>query len=405
MAAGQPRHILIGSSPAHGRPSPAGAEPEGLLLRESNASPAAPSGSSPQGTGNSRKSTRLAFSKQALNRLTGRLRRPFPGPPSTRWRGHRPSTRDIPPLASGCSVIPTISWTSWRSYAARSQKRAPGYASPPRRTSPAAHEKTRAGTLRPGGRALRAFDPSPLHQFRRSAVRHGERPHPRGPDRSRISLGIGIDICLELAPCDLGVAHARYRALRVRPQGAPSRQRPASCRERRGVVSGPRKDDGGPVAQRPRRRTVRRSPSARGVGRVGGRAKGPPEHLLLDAGALGMDRLHRASWAPAVPEGVDLIRPRASGQTHAGLLAVRTPSPGWMAPRAGALEVLEGRNSAVAAADLPSRPGETAVLLPRCALLRPHLDRAGERRIGRGAGSPASCGQARERCCELRSLH
>src|SRR5437867_13203979 len=99
MAAGQPRHILIGSSPAHGRPSPAGAEPEGLLLRESNASPAAPSGSSPQGTGNSRKSTRLAFSKQALDRLTRRLRRPFPGPPSTRWRGHRPSTRDIHPLA------------------------------------------------------------------------------------------------------------------------------------------------------------------------------------------------------------------------------------------------------------------------------------------------------------------
>src|SRR5437867_4408952 len=221
MAAGQPRHILIGSSPAHGRPSPAGAEPEGLLLRESNASPAAPSGSSPQGTGNSRKSTRLAFSKQALNRLTGRLRRPFPGPPSTRWRGHRPSTRDIPPLASGCSVIPTISWTSWRSYAARSQKRAPGYASPPRRTSPAAHEKTRAGTLRPGGRALR------------------------------------------------------------------------------------------------------RSPSARGVGRVGGRAKGPPEHLLLDAGALGMDRLHRASWAAAVPDGLDLFRPRACGQTHAGLLVRR----------------------------------------------------------------------------------
>src|SRR6185503_4848719 len=97
----------------------------------------------------------------------------------------------------------------------------------------------------------------------------------------RLSLGVPQSVCL--ASIDLAFPHAGLAVVRLEPRTASPDERPHSYRQCPAAPGGIGAHDGPDNTQRICGRSVCLASVARGIGRLGGRAKGRVEWLLLDA--------------------------------------------------------------------------------------------------------------------------
>jgi len=240
-------------------------------------------------------------------------------------------------------------------------------------------------------RDLRGRGLAPLRDLRRRQVPAREPDGGRRPDLGGRPLGLHDPPCVELAPADVALPHARLRALRPVARPPPLDERRAARGERRAAPRGAPQAGALTGRRRLRRGVLRPAPVARRVGRLGLGAQGRPERALLDARPPRLRLLGGARRSPALRRGLRVARPRPARQADARELPPRPPARRPVAPR-------EARPRA----PLAARPGEAPSLRARRRCGAGHDVGAGGRDERRRP--PTGCRPALERLRRRRRL-
>ena len=260
-----------------------------------------------------------------------------------------------------------------------------------------------------------------------------------GPDLVGRPLGVRERIRQQLASSDLDFAHGGLPALWFTPSRPPPDQSPLSHCQHPIALSPSPADYRTGVAQRLRGGVVCLASTARRIGRLGLRAQGCPEHLLLPPHALGLRPLggspksevqspksgrrrqeprfriqnpkrsysslltHHVSRFTLLPPFPLLLRPGPDEQADAGHLAVcpvaarllATPTPAALLPsrfkvRGSRFRVRCSRTCSRPSFldSLAAGPRETAILRAGLGGQRGHLSGAADGRRGLLAGTP-----------------
>src|SRR5580704_6635074 len=108
-------------------------------------------------------------------------------------------------------------------------------------------------------------------------------------------VGFHNRLCLELAPANMAIPHARCSTLRIEPRTAASYQLAFSHRQYTAVVGPASPHDGRVGPEYVCGRIVCRPPATCRVGGLGGGAQGCPEYVLWAAGPMGVCSVYAAA--------------------------------------------------------------------------------------------------------------